>query len=86
VSAQPKVRRPSAARPVRPPRPVPLSEGDTIEYGMTVEVKHPRKGSYWPKFGASTTVREGETPEDAAARLKEFVHQQIDAQVIEILS
>lgn len=67
------------------PRPVLLDEGDTIEIGITVEVKHPRKGSIWVKSGASGTIRPGETPDDARDRIKDFVTQTADETVREYL-
>lgn len=63
------------------PAPEPLDEGDLIEFGMTVEYKHPRKGSYWPKFGSHTRIRPGETAEEAKDRLVAFVMDEINAQI-----
>lgn len=85
MDSQPKVRKVvkrSAAAAV----PAALDEGNTIEFSATVEVKHPRKGNYWPKFGSSTQIRPGETPRQAADRLKGFVHAELDAQVLEWLA
>lgn len=62
-----------------------LSPGDQVEYGLTAEVKHPRKGSWWIKVGATTTVREGEDGLMAKARATEFVHLTIEDQVSEVL-
>lgn len=84
-----KIRRPSAAGMAMKTRAISntdaLNVGDAVDYGLTIEVKHPRKGSYWPKMGASTTVRPGETAEQALSRLQVFVVEQIDAQVHDIL-
>ena len=63
----------------------PLDPGDRIEYALTVEIKHPRKGSFWPKMGAASHVRPGETGEQALGRLVAFVTAQLDEQVLDIL-
>lgn len=63
-----------------------LNEGDVVEYGATVEIKHGRKGSFWPKVTVMTTVRPGETGEDAFGRAASFVHQALDVQVSEFLA
>lgn len=78
TTVRPKVRRPSAAAPIKIER---LSEGDHIEMALTVEYKHPKHGSFWPKFGASTTIREGETEEEARDRLREVVLEEINQQI-----
>lgn len=78
------VKRSAAARAAIPEPPSPLDEGDTIEFGMTVEYKHPRKGAFWPKFSVSGKVRPGETPEQAKERLVAFVLEGIQEQISEI--
>lgn len=79
------VKRSAAARSIPAPPPL-LDEGDPIEYGLTVEYKHPRKGSYWPKMATTVRIRPGETPEEAKARAVQFVTQGIDEQIAEIMS
>lgn len=59
--------------------------GDLVEYGATVHVKHGRKGEFWPRVALTTSVREGETGEDAFSRATRFVHDGLDQQVIEFL-
>lgn len=78
-----KIRKPSiAAQRLKAPA---LNEGDTVDYGLTVEVKHPRKGSFWPKMAATSTVRPGETGDAAMDRVMEFVARHLDQQIIDIL-
>lgn len=52
-----------------------LDVGDRLEYGATVEVKSKRGLSYWPKASAAITIREGETVEQAKARVSNIVDQ-----------
>lgn len=63
-----------------------LSPGDHVEYGLTAEVKHPRKGSWWVKAGITTSVRDGEDGVAAKERAKEYVHMFIEEGVEEILA
>lgn len=51
-----------------------LSPGDTIEYGMTIEKRNNRQGSYWLKFGATSTIRDGESTEAATERVVGYVN------------
>ena len=80
------VRTASAVSPKAPKRKLEeLSEGDTLEFGATVEVK--RRGlSFWPKASATTTIRPGESVEDAKARLTNVVITFIEEQTSEFLS
>lgn len=71
-------------KPVVKPPPALLDEGDTVEYGLTTQFKHPRKGDYWIKMGATSTVRPGETEEEAMDRLVQFVVGGIDDQIAEL--
>lgn len=71
-----------AVKVAKPPKL--LDEGDTVEYSMTVQFKHARKGDYWIKMGASTAVRPGETEEDAKDRVVAFVVDGIEDQITEL--
>ena len=70
----------SAAARILPEAPPALDEGDWIEYGNTVEVKT-RNVTAWPKVAVGSKVRPGETPEEAMARIVEFVSGQLSQQV-----
>lgn len=82
---KPKVRKRVAPPPQSESRDL-LNEGDLVEYGATVEIKHGRKGSFWPKVTVTTVVQTGETGEDAFGRAAAFVHQALDVQVAEFLA
>lgn len=86
VEPKPKVRKRSAAAGVVGKVPELLDVGDTIEHSITVEYRHPRKGNYWVKCGATTTIRDGETPNDAKARLDDFVGLHIWERIEEVKS
>ena len=62
-----------------------LDEGDRIEFGATVEVKNRRNASFWPKATVTTTIRPGETVQQAKARASGVVHQWLEEQVEEFL-
>lgn len=75
---------------IRAPRPekIPdlMHEGDLIEFSLTAEVRHPKRGSYWIKGGGTTQVRPGETANAARERLHSFVKESVDETVLEVLS
>lgn len=73
------VRRPSAARQAVQKRS--LDEGDWVEYGLTIEFKNSKNASFWPKASAGSTVREGETADEAMGRVVEFVTDLLNEQV-----
>jgi hypothetical protein len=62
-----------------------MDVGDSVEVGITVEVKHPRKGSIWVKAGATGHIRPGESPKDAAGRIRAYVASVADETVKEYL-
>ncbi len=62
-----------------------LSPGDQVEYGLTAELKHPRKGNWWVKAGGTTTIRQGETATDASNRLSTFFHNTIEEAANDLL-
>ena len=51
--------------------------GDTVEYGLTVEIKS-RTSSVWFKAGTSSTVQEDETGAEAWLRVRAFVDKRIE--------
>lgn len=62
----------------------PLMTGDTIEYSITMEVS-PSKGSKaWLKFGTTSTVRDGETTEQARLRVCRYVEENLDKRLDEL--
>lgn len=63
-----------------------LVPGDSIEYALTVAIKHPTKGEWWAKVGASSVIRDGETATGAQRRIRRFVHEMLDESANEILS
>lgn len=73
-----------AERPMRKQALVPeeesLAAGDTIEYGLTVEVST-GAGKAWVKFGTTSAVREGETTRLARKRITDFVNSEIDDRI-----
>lgn len=56
----------------------PLAPGDTIEYGLTVEVSAGPGQKAWVRFGVTSAVREGETTDRAQMRVSDYVNHQID--------
>ena len=70
----------AAQRDMQIQRELPLDEGDTIEYGLTAEVKIGGQ-SVWPKVSVTTKVRVGETPERAMERIVDFVTDEVNSQV-----
>jgi hypothetical protein len=63
-----------------------LYEGDTIEFGITGEIKHPKHGNFWAKTGGTTTIRPGETAEQAKQRLAAFCISFLDQTVQDIIT
>lgn len=56
--------------------PVPLSDGDTIEIGMSHEIKVDGDGT-WVSMKVTSRVGVGETPDDAYQRVEEFLIRKI---------
>lgn len=61
-----------------------LAPGDTIEYGLTVEVSPSPGQKAWVKFGTTSSVREGETTHQARARVTDYVNAEIDRRIEEL--
>lgn len=55
----------------------PLDVGDTIEIAVTSEVKNKRGLSLWIKAGVVSSVRPGETSEEAVNRVTDFVVERV---------
>lgn len=64
---QSKKRKPASSASARS-----LSEGDQIEYSLSVEVRGPR-GSVWVKFGTTSAVQSGESESSALDRVSKLV-------------
>jgi len=60
-----------------------LNTGDSLSYSVSACVKHGGQEA-WVKIEATTTVREGETAEEARYRISDFVHQQVADAIEEI--
>lgn len=79
---------PSHERAAQPKRQVavsdPLAAGDTIDYGLTVEVSAGPGQKAWVKFGTTSSVREGETTQQARSRVTDYVNQEIDRRIEEL--
>jgi hypothetical protein len=60
-----------------------LNSGDTIEYGLTAEVKH-RGSSWWVKVGSTTTIQDDESELQAKKRLRISVHEMLEEAVAEV--
>ncbi len=60
-----------------------LDSGDSIEHSITVETSIGGQ-KLWLKTGATTSVREGETPSGASKRLAHFIQRRTSALVQEI--
>ncbi len=72
-------------RPTRTAPPSPLDPGDTIEESVSASVK--TGGSeVWVKVGATCKVRQGETADQAEARLNGFLTQKISERVNDIVN
>lgn len=56
----------------------PLRAGDTIEYSITMEVSPSRGSKAWLKFGTTSSVRDGETTEQARTRITNYVETELD--------
>lgn len=81
---------PSDPKKAETTRPVPkatteeLQVGDTIEYGITMEVSPQRGSKAWIKMGATSSVREGESTEQARQRVCGWVETKLDARLDEL--
>jgi hypothetical protein len=67
------------------PAPVRLHPGDTIEYGITHEVRLTDGTSFWMKMSSTTTVQPGELAGEAANRLVGFIHDETERRVVEAI-
>jgi hypothetical protein len=54
-----------------------LWPGDAIAYQVTHEVNYSNDEKMWVKYGATTSVRDGETTDEANKRLVEHVHNSV---------
>ncbi len=61
-----------------------LLPGDTIEYGITMEVSPKRGQKAWIKFGTTSSVREGESTEQARSRVCTYVEKALDQRLDEL--
>lgn len=61
----------------------PLVTGDSIEFGLTYEIKGGGH-SAWVKFGTVSKIREGESARDAIRRVTGLVHNEIEEQVTQV--
>lgn len=66
--------------------PPALVPGDSIEYALTAAIKHPQKGEWWLKVGATSVIRDGESVTAAKRRIRTFVHTMLDDSAAEVLS
>lgn len=62
----------------------PLAPEDTIEYGITMEVSPGRGRKAWIKAGTTSSVREGETTEQARIRVTRWVEDFLDTRLDEL--
>lgn len=62
----------------------PLASGDTIEYGLTVEVSAGPGQKAWVRFGVTSAIREGEATDAAQLRITEYVNDGIDKRIEEL--
>lgn len=58
-----------------------LSPEDTIEYGVTEEVSPGPGRKAWVRFAATSSVREGETTDQATNRVATYVNEEIDRRI-----
>ena len=58
-----------------------LSPQDTIEYGITEEVSTGQGRKAWIRFASTSSVRDGETTEQAIQRVSSFVEKEIDRRI-----
>lgn len=56
----------------------PLRAGDSIEYSITMEVSPQRGQKAWLKFGTTSSVRDGESTEQARKRITDYVEAELD--------
>lgn len=63
----------------------PLSPGDQVEYSVSYSVKNGPEEA-WVKISAASSVREGETADEARYRISDWVTDQVTAAVEEIVS
>jgi hypothetical protein len=74
----------------KPARSVPmvqsdaLSPEDTIEYGITMEVSPGPGKKAWIKLGTTSSVRDGETTEQARHRVTQWVEEELDHRINEL--
>jgi len=61
-----------------------LSPEDVIEYGITVEVSPGKGQKAWVRFASTSSVRDGETTDQARARVTTYVNEEIDRRIDEL--
>lgn len=61
-----------------------LEPGDTVEYGITMEVSPAPGKKMWIRMGTTSSVREGETTAKARLRVCEWVETSLDARIQEL--
>ena len=61
-----------------------LSPQDTIEYGVTEEVSPGAGRKAWIRFAAHSSVRDGESTEQATQRVATYVNEEIDRRIDEL--
>lgn len=74
-------------RKIKPPPMVQhdaLSPEDTIEYSITVEVSPQRGQKAWIKMGTASSIRDGETTEQARERICSWVEEELDRRIDEL--
>lgn len=76
-------------RTLRPParqtrQSEPLSPQDTMEYSITMEVSPGPGRKAWVKMGSTSSVREGETTEQARLRVCNWVEESLDRRIEEL--
>ena len=70
------------ADPVR--KPPLMSPGDNIGYSVSQEIPT-KRSTTWVKCEGSTTIRAGETTNQAKARLVQFVNDWISGQISDLM-
>jgi hypothetical protein len=71
---------------IRRPQPSPLDVGDTFSYRVSMQVEFEDRTQAWVGMESGTTVRAGETAQDATDRLVEFIHGQLKHRIIQLNS
>jgi hypothetical protein len=61
-----------------------LSPEDTVEYGITMEVSPGPGKKAWIKLGTTSSVRDGETTEQARSRICTWVEEELDRRIDEL--